>query len=242
MTNTLPKWNEEREAALVAIVNGESPVSADTVKDAAEQLETSTRAIGSKLRRMGHEVVKAGAKAPSFTEAQTEQLKALVSSNPSVYSAQEVADQLGGEITPMQVRGKLLSMDLASSLKPAEKADAVRKYTVEQEAQILEMIQGGAFVEDIAEALGKEVNSIRGKCLSMLRENEGLVMPKSAGKVEVADLYDGVNFADSTVEAIAVAVNKTERAVKGYLTTNGITALNYDGAKKRKNLDAKKVA
>lgn len=241
MANTLPKWNEEREATLVSIVNGESPVQAATVKAAAEQLETSERSVASKLRRMGVEVAKKEAAKPSFTEQQTAQLQTIVETNPGEYSAAEVAEQLGGGITPMQVRGKLLSLDLSSTLKAADKTVVPRKYTPEQETRIVEMVQAGAFLEDIATEMGKEVNSIRGKCLSLLREHEGLVIPKSnAVAAEAVDVYAEFDLEAMDVASIAEAVNKTERAVKGYLTTHGIKAVDYDGAKKRAKLDSKK--
>ena len=49
----LPKWTDERTAALTNFVGSESPVSQDTVAEAAEELETSTRSISSKLRKLG---------------------------------------------------------------------------------------------------------------------------------------------------------------------------------------------
>ena len=47
----LPKWTEERTDQLVSFVGDESPVSQATVAEAAEQLETSTRSVSSKLRK-----------------------------------------------------------------------------------------------------------------------------------------------------------------------------------------------
>ena len=49
----LPKWTDERTSALTDFVGGESPVSQATVAEAAENLETSTRSVSSKLRKMG---------------------------------------------------------------------------------------------------------------------------------------------------------------------------------------------
>ena len=59
---TLPKWTDERTEELTNFVGGESPISQDTVAEAAEQLETSTRSVSSKLRKMGYEVELASAK------------------------------------------------------------------------------------------------------------------------------------------------------------------------------------
>ena len=52
----IPKWTDERTAALTEFVGSESPVSYSTVVEAADQLETSPRSVASKLRKMGHEV------------------------------------------------------------------------------------------------------------------------------------------------------------------------------------------
>ena len=59
---TLPKWTDERTEELTNFVGGESPISQDTVAEAAEQLETSTRSVSSKLRKMGYDVELASAK------------------------------------------------------------------------------------------------------------------------------------------------------------------------------------
>ena len=48
----VPKWNDERTHALETFVGDETPVSQATVADAADNLETSTRSVSSKLRKM----------------------------------------------------------------------------------------------------------------------------------------------------------------------------------------------
>ena len=57
----LPKWTDERTAELTSFVGDESPVSQSTVAQAADQLETSTRSVSSKLRKMGFDVELASA-------------------------------------------------------------------------------------------------------------------------------------------------------------------------------------
>ena len=52
----LPKWTDERTSELTAFVGDESPVSQSTVAEAAVNLETSTRSVSSKLRKMGFDV------------------------------------------------------------------------------------------------------------------------------------------------------------------------------------------
>ena len=67
----LPKWTDERTDALTTFVGDESPVSQATVAEAAGNLETSTRSVSSKLRKMGFEVELASAAASrAFSDAQ----------------------------------------------------------------------------------------------------------------------------------------------------------------------------
>ena len=51
----LPKWTDERTQQLVSFVGDTSPISQAMVADAAEDLETSTRSVSSKLRKMGRD-------------------------------------------------------------------------------------------------------------------------------------------------------------------------------------------
>ncbi|HAI39540.1 MAG TPA: hypothetical protein DCM40_16245, partial [Maribacter sp.] len=67
----LPKWTDERTQSLVDFVGSESPISQSMVADAAEELETSTRSVSSKLRKMGYDVELASASASkSFSDEQ----------------------------------------------------------------------------------------------------------------------------------------------------------------------------
>ena len=52
----LPKWTDERTQQLVDFVGDSSPISQAMVSDAADDLETSTRSVSSKLRKMGYDV------------------------------------------------------------------------------------------------------------------------------------------------------------------------------------------
>ena len=64
----LPKWTDERTNQLTDFVGDEAPISQATVAEAADQLETSTRSISSKLRKMGYEVELAStATSPTFS-------------------------------------------------------------------------------------------------------------------------------------------------------------------------------
>ena len=75
----LPKWTDERTAQLTSFIGDESPVSQASVAEAAEQLETSTRSVSSKLRKMGYEVELASAAGgKSFSAEQETTLAAFV--------------------------------------------------------------------------------------------------------------------------------------------------------------------
>ena len=95
--SSLPKWTEERTAQLTNFIGGESPVSQATVADAAESLETSTRSVSSKLRKMGHDVELASAGASrAFSDAQEATLSAFVTDNSGEYTYAEIADNRRG--------------------------------------------------------------------------------------------------------------------------------------------------
>jgi hypothetical protein len=96
------------------------------------------------------------------------------------------------------------------------------------------MVNSGAFVEAIAEALDRSVNSVRGKALSLLRSGDIQAIPRqenTKGSTNVDPLAD-VDVAAMTVEAIAESIGKTARGVKTMLTRRGLTAADYDGAAK----------
>ena len=234
---SLPKWTEERTAQLTNFVGGESPVSQATVAQAAEQLETSTRSISSKLRKMGHDVELASAGATrAFSDAQEATLAAFVTDNSGEYTYAEIAGHFeDGAFSPKSIQGKILSMELTEHVKPAPKVESVRTYSAEEEAAFVSMVRNGEFVEAIAAAMGRSVNSVRGKALSLLRAGEIDAIPrqettKSATKEDPLAGLDNVGC--MTVEAIAEAIGKTARGVKTMLTRRGISAADYDGAAK----------
>jgi hypothetical protein len=231
-----PKWTEERTAQLTDFVGGESPVSQATVADAAGQLETSTRSISSKLRKMGYDVELASAGAgKSFTDAQEATLAAFVADNSGSYTYAEIAGLFeDGAYSSKSIQGKILSMELTAHVKPAPKVEAVRTYSEAEEATFIGMVQDGAFVEAIAEALDRTVNSVRGKALSLLRSGSIDAIPRQEHTkgTDKADPLADLDVASMTVEAIAEAIGKTARGVKTMLTRRGVSAADYDGAAK----------
>ena len=232
----LPKWTDERTDALTNFVGEESPVSQATVAEAAESLETSTRSISSKLRKMGYEVeLASSAGGKSFTETQEATLHAFVTDNSGQYTYAQIAEHFeGGSFSPKSIQGKILSMELTEHVAPAPKVESVRTYSEAEETTFIEIVNDGAFVEAIAEALDRSVNSVRGKALSLLRSGDIAAIPRqetTKGSSNVDPLAD-VDVTSMTVEAIAEAIGKTARGVKTMLTRRGLTAADYDGAAK----------
>jgi hypothetical protein len=239
---SLPKWTDERTAQLTDFVGGESPVSQGTVAQAAENLETSTRSISSKLRKMGYDVELASASATrAFSDAQEDTLATFVSDNSGEYTYAEIASHFeGGAFSAKSIQGKILSMEMTDHVKPAPKVEAVRTYSPSEEATFVSMVQDGAFVEAIADALDRTVNSVRGKALSLLRSGDIDAIPrqettKGASK---EDPLAGIAVDGMTVDAIAESIGKTARGVKTMLTRRGLTAADYDGAAKKEKASA----
>ena len=236
----LPKWTDERTDTLVNFVGDESPISQATVAEAADSLETSTRSISSKLRKMGYDVELVSASSGrSFSDDQAATLAAFVQDNSGEYTYAQIAEHFeSGTFNKKQVQGKILSMELTDHVKPAPKVETVRTYSEEEESQFIEMVNGGAFVENIAEALGREIPSVRGKALSLLRAGVIDAIPrqehtKGAAKEDPLEGISGLE--DMTVEEIAEAIGKTVRGVKTMLTRRGISVFDYDGrARKEK--------
>ena len=240
---SLPKWTEERTAQLTDFVGGESPITQATVAEAADQLETSTRSISSKLRKMGFDVELASAGAGrAFSDAQEATLSAFVADNSGEYTYAEIAGHFeDGAFSAKSIQGKILSMELTGHVKPAPKVESVKTYTDAEEVVFVDLVNGGSFVEEIAEALGKSVNSVRGKALSLLRAELITAIPKqkeTKGSTK-ADPFADLNDIDGmTVEQIADAIGKTARGVKTMLTRRGLVASDYDGASKKEKASA----
>ena len=225
------------ESKLLVDFVGEGPVSQAVVQEAAENLETSSRSVSSKLRKMGFEVELASASASkSFSEEQEATLSNFVSDNSGVYTYAEIASNFeGGQFSPKSIQGKILSMELTEHVKPAPKPESVRTYTPAEEEQFVSMVHGGSFVEEIAEALGKSVNSIRGKALSLLRSGEINAIPrqKETKGSSKADVLADLDISSMTVEDIANEIGKTVRGVKTMLTRRGLQCADYNGAAKK---------
>ena len=248
MTEKTKNWTEEKTAKLLDIVGSATPVSAESVADAAEQLDISERSVASKLRSLKLEVASlAVSKASPYTAEMTEELRSFVTRNAGQYTYAQIAEQvLGGAFTSKQIQGKILSMELTGMVKPSEKVEAVKMYTEAEEAVFVKMAQAGAFIEDIAAKLGKTIASIRGKALSLVRSEQLNAIPvqKESHAVNKTDGLDtlGAKIADMTVSEIAEALGKTDRGVRTSLTRRKLVAKDYNGVAKSERAETKRTA
>jgi len=230
-------WTEEKEAELLAAVGEARPVSQATAAEAAEQLEVSTRSVGAKLRKMGVEVEKAGPRARKFSEEQENALDAFLSANEGKFTYAEIAESFaGGEFSAKQIQGKILSMELTDAVRPTPKKETQKTYTPSEEDKFVKLAQSGAFLEDIAEALGKSLASVRGKALSLNRTEVLDSIPKqreSHASTKVDPIEElGARIADMTVAEIAEVTGKTPRGVRTIITRRGLVCADYKAKKK----------
>lgn len=245
--SNLPKWTEERTNELVNIVGDiDVVIGLDIVDEAAEALETTPRSVAAKLRKLGYEVESASSKhVKTFSEEDENKLRAFVEKNPNAYTYAEIAAYVFDDANKArQVQGKLLSMELTNLVKKTPPKEIKKVYTDEEEQRIVSLMEEGAYLEDIADELGKPLNSIRGKVLSITRANPELTMPKqreSHAKVQ-SDLLESLGaLTDLTVAEIAEKIGKTERGVKTMLTYRGLVAKDYDGAARADKIAEKKA-
>lgn len=233
-------WTEEREAVLLQTVGAERPVSLDAVAKAAEVLEVSTRSVSSKLRKMGEEVEKVGPRARKFSEDQEADLQEFLEDHEGEYTYAEVAERFAeGEFSAKQIQGKVLSMELTGYVKPTPKKESEKSYSDEEEATFVKLANSGAFIEDIADALGKSLPSVRGKALSLNRLT-GLEIPKQRESHAAAKAQDpiealGDKILEMTVAQIAEAVGKTPRGIRTIITRRGLECADYKAKAKKES-------
>jgi len=245
MTEKAKKWSDDVVEQLLSIVGSESPVSVPTLEKAAEALGFSVRSVSSKLRQLEKEVAStAKEKTSAFSEQETASLEAFVESNAGKYTYKDIAEAFeGGKFNAKQIQGKILALELTEHVKPAEKVEVQRTYTEAEETKFVSLAKAGKFIEDIADALGKSVASVRGKALSLTRQGQIDKIPaqKESHAKESADPVDtlGAKIATMTVAEIATAVDKTERGIKTLLTRRGIKVADYDGQAKKAKAEEK---
>lgn len=248
MTEKAKKWSDEAVQTLLSTVGDSSPVSVASVEAAAAALDVSVRSVAAKLRQLDREVASLAKEKPAaFTPEQSDALTKFVLANEGALTYKQIAEQFNdGSFTAKQIQGKLLALELTKSVKPAEKVEVAKTYSDAEEAKFVELANSGAFIEDIATALGKEVPSIRGKALSLTRAGKISKIPaqKESHAKDTVDAVAalGAKIAELTVAEIAKAVDKTERGIKTLLTRRGIDAKDYSGSTKAAKAAGKAAA
>ncbi len=201
-----------------------SGVTEEIIESLMGEFDFPRRSVTAKLRKLGYDVPKKPGAAPVFSADETDALSSFLEENSGNLTAEEISQQFaGGKFTARQINGKALSLEMTGHVKPAEKKVTPRTYSEEEESKISDMVEGGSYLEEIADAMGRSVNSIRGKLLSM-----GLKAPQRDKKDSKADPYAGIeDMLDQTVEEIAEAFDKTVRGVKTVLTRRGLACADY---------------
>ena len=204
-----------------------SEITEESIEALIAEFDFPRRSVTAKLRKLGFDVPKKPGASPIFSADETETLAEFLSSNSGENTAEEIAAHFsevwGREVNARQINGKALSMEKTGDIKPAEKKVTPRTYTEAEEATIAELVAAGKFLEDVADAVGRPVNSIRGKLLSM-----GLKAPQRDKKAAKSDPYEGIeDMLDKSVEEIATAFDKTVRGVKTVLTRRGLACSDY---------------
>lgn len=205
-----------------ATANG---VTEEIVQALCEEFEFPRRSVTAKLRKLGADVPLKPKAAPTFSEEETTELRDFLEANDGVFTAEEIAARVAeGKFNARQINGKALSLELTGAIKPADKKVAPRTYTPEEEARIQEMVDAGSFIEDIADEMGKTVQQIRGKLLSMKT-----TAPQREKKAAKADAYEGIEeiAASKTVAELAAQYDKSERGVKTVLSRRNLVAKDY---------------
>jgi hypothetical protein len=250
MTEKAKKWSDEVVNKMLSIIGKQSPVTAAKVQEVVDTLgeDFTVRSVASKLRQMDYEVASlAKEKTSAFTDEETNALTKFVSNNSGKLTYKEIAENFAdGKFTAKQIQGKLLALELTGSVKPAEKVEVARTYTEAEENKFISMAESGAFIEDIAKALGKEIASVRGKALSLTRKGmiDRIPPQRNSYAKETTDPIAalGDKIASMTVAEIAAAVDKTERGLRTLLTRRGINVADYKGADKKAKAEAKLAA
>lgn len=219
------EYTEEMVARMQEVAKNE--LTEESIEGLMAEFDFPRRSVTAKLRKLGFDVPKKPGAAPIFSADETEALAEYLDDNSGEFTAEEIAahfsDAWGREVNARQINGKALSMEKTGDIKPAEKKVAPRTYSESDEALITKLVGEGKFLEDVADAVGRPVNSIRGKLLSM-----GLKAPQRDKKTAKSDPYEGIeDMLDKSVEEIATAFDKTVRGVKTVLTRRGLACADY---------------
>ena len=138
-----------------------SGVTEEIIESLMGEFDFPRRSVTAKLRKLGYDVPKKPGAAPVFSADETDALASFLEANSGNLTAEEIADQFAGsKFTARQINGKALSLEMTSHVKPAEKKITPRTYSEDEEAKITSMVEGGSYLEEVADAMGRSVTTI----------------------------------------------------------------------------------
>jgi len=172
----------------------------------------SHRSIAGKLRHMDYDLARKTTAASKYTPEMEETIRQMCADEDNLPSQEALAEALG--VSCQSIGGKLISMGIYG-VKKEHKAssDYERKFTPEDEATIIEMVNapGDTYIEDIAEKFNLNfvgLRSIAGK--------KGLIKKVEKAKFwteeKVAELIEHIENG-LTRKAVADAMNTTVAVV-----------------------------
>ncbi len=240
------KYTDDMEVTLSEFgdkYEGEIPYNdvSQFVEDFGEEFDVdfNQRSIGGKLRYMGYTLEKKGSSSAvkKYTDEEEATIREMCSDPDNLPSQEEVAEAVGKDCK--SIGGKLVSMNIYNVKKANPKSgSAVKLFTEDDEVTILEMTAGivdGAqvFVEDIAEALGKEVKQLRGK-LAGMRVKGVLTRNKAVKAVkvytdEVLESIKGMLDTGCSLEEIAETKGLKLTGLKSILAKKGLISKSTKG-------------
>lgn len=224
----MSKWTNERVAQLTDLIGSVEQVSQALVSTTAEAMEVTKRSIASKLRKMGFDVEKVSQSIPAYTPENTDEIRAFLDTKSGQHTYAEIADLVcGGEFGAKSMQGKILSMELTAAVKATPAKEVVKSFSDAEQDTVVSMAKAGKFLEEIAECLGKSLNVIRGKVLSLIRAEILTSFPKQKNSKSTVDPLSELNVSEMSVAAIAEALGKSERGIKTMLTNRGLNATDY---------------
>lgn len=229
------KYTDDMLSRMKDVVAG--GVTEDKIQTLVDEFQFNRRSVAAKLRSLGY-TVPTKQEAPKFTAEETQQFSDFVTSRSGQLTSEEIAKQFAsGKFTSRQVAGKALALELTSHIKKAEKKEKPRTYTETEENLITKLVGEGKFLEDIAGALGKSVNSVRGKLLSMELKapQKNKKAPATGGSYpELETLAPNMTVEELVAHYSKDGEVKTERGIKTALSRRGVDAKNYSAKSSKK--------
>lgn len=206
----------------------------EKIASLVEEFGFNRRSVAAKLRSLEIEVP-SKVEAPKFTAEETEAFRAYVTSNSGNLNAEEISKGfMNGKFSSRQVMGKALALELTGHIKKTEKTAKPKTYTEAEESKITALVNAGKFLEEIAEAVGKTVNSVRGKLLSMdlKAPQKNKKAPTEGGSYPaLAELAPTMTVEELVAHYEKTKPGTTARGVKTALSRRQVAAKNYEPKK-----------